>query len=574
MRMFEIPKERRDFVSKMQPKIISTLKTYSKDQFFKDLTAGLIVAIIALPLSIALAISSGVTPEKGLYTAIIAGFFISLLGGSRVQIGGPTGAFMVIVYGIVAEFGVAGLTIATIMAGIIMVLMGFLKLGAVIKYIPHPITTGFTSGIALVIFSSQIKDFLGLKIGEVPAAFIEKWAVYLKGIGTFDPMTLAVGGLALGIILLWPKVNRKIPGALIALIVTSALVKILNLDIATIGSKFGEISSALPKLTVPEFDLVYIQMLLPAAFTIAILGSIESLLSAVVSDGMIGGKHRSNMELVGQGVANIMSGLFGGIPATGAIARTVANVKNGGRTPVAGIVHSIALLLILVVFMPLAKMIPLTALAAILIVVAYNMSEWREFKSLLKSPKSDVLVLLITFFLTVLVDLVVAIEVGMVLAAFLFMKRMSEATQVNIEDFDASEEKDGVPVEVHRFDSVDLIKVYEINGPFFFGAADKFISALGELGEKTDILVIRMRHVPIMDATALHGFKRMIEICQRQKTKLIISGIQDQPYKVLEKAGLIDVIGEDHFFTSAVEAVDYANKSVKAHKSGIDSRVL
>lgn len=550
-------------MSKMQPKIVSTLKDYSWEQFTRDLTAGLIVAIIALPLSIALAISSGVTPEKGLYTAIVAGFFISLLGGSRVQIGGPTGAFMVIVYGIVAEFGVEGLTIATILAGLIMILMGLMKLGAAIKYIPHPITTGFTSGIALVIFSSQVKDFLGLKIGDVPAEFLGKWSLYFEGIETIDPLTLAIGVLALSIIIVWPKLNRKIPGALVALVVTAVLVKGLNLDVATIGTKFGEISSEVPKFNLPIITFEKIKLLLPAAFTIAILGSIESLLSAVVSDGMIGGKHRSNMELVAQGVANAMSGLFGGIPATGAIARTVANVKNGGRTPVAGIVHSISLLLILVLFMPLAKMIPLTSLAAILIVVAYNMSEWREFKSLLSSPKSDILVLLITFLITVLVDLVVAIEVGMVLAAFLFMKRMSDVAQVNIDTFDASEENDKLPVELQSYDSVGLVKVYEINGPFFFGAADKFLAALGELGDKTDVMIVRMRNVPVMDATALHGFKRMVDLCERNHTQLIVSGIKAQPLDVIRKAGLFEKIGADRFFENQDKALAYANQELK-----------
>lgn len=550
-------------MSKMQPKIVSTLKDYSREQFVKDLTAGLIVAIIALPLSIALAISSGVTPEKGLYTAIIAGFFISLLGGSRVQIGGPTGAFMVIVYGIVAEFGIEGLTLATIMAGLIMILMGLLKFGAAIKFIPHPITTGFTSGIALVIFSSQIKDFFGLDIGDVPAEFLDKWELYFHGFNTVDPLTLIIGLLALSIIIFWPKVNRKIPGALIALIITAALVKLLNLDVATIGTKFGEISSDLPKFNIPEITLEKIKLLLPPAFTIAILGSIESLLSAVVSDGMIGGKHRSNMELVAQGIANAMSGLFGGIPATGAIARTVANVKNGGRTPVAGIVHAISLLLILVLFMPLAKMIPLASLAAILIVVAYNMSEWREFKALLNSPKSDVAVLLITFFITVLIDLVVAIEVGMVLAAFLFMKRMSDVAQVNIETFDASEEDDALPMEVQKYDSVGRIKVYEINGPFFFGAADKFLTALGELGDHTDVMIVRMRNVPVMDATALHGFKHMIDLCKHSHTELIISGIKEQPFSVLKKAGLVEKIGPDRFFENPEKALEYAKIELK-----------
>lgn len=551
---------------------MSTLKTYNREQFFNDVTAGIIVAIIALPLSIALAIASGVTPEKGLYTAIVAGFIISLLGGSRVQIGGPTGAFMVIVYGVVVNYGIEGLTIATILAGLIMILMGIMKFGGVIKYIPYPITTGFTSGIALTIFSSQIKDFLGLSIENVPVEFLDKWKVYFEAFNTMSVQTTLIGILALAVILIWPRFNRKIPGALIALIATSVIVQIFDLNVATIGTKFGEISSKLPKFETPEFTIDKIKYLIEPAITIAILGSIESLLSAVVSDGMIGGKHRSNMELIAQGIANIMSGFFGGIPATGAIARTVANIKNGGRTPVAGLVHALTLLFILVVFMPLAKMVPLTSLAAVLIVVAYNMSEWREFKQLFKSPKSDILVLLLTFFITVLIDLVKAIEIGMVLSSFLFMKRMGEVTNVNVNELDASEEDDdGNRIyEENILNTFEGIKVYEINGPFFFGAADKFMGALNEIGDKTNILVLRMRNVPAMDATALNAFDRMIDICQHKKIKILISGINKQPYCVLKKAGLIDVIGHENFFETvreAVECAQYYSEGKKCLKS-------
>lgn len=553
-------------MSILRPKLLSTVKDYSKEQFFNDFIAGIIVAIIALPLSIALAISSGVTPEKGLYTAIVAGFLISLLGGSRVQIGGPTGAFMVIVYGIVVNFGIEGLTIATIMAGIIMILMGIMKFGGVIKYIPYPITTGFTSGIALVIFSSQIKDFFGLSVAEVPAEFLDKWKVYFEAFDTVSIPTMMVGFLALAIILLWPKVNKKVPGALIALLVTAFIVQMFDLEVATIGTKFGEISSDVPKLKVPVITLDKIKYLIEPAFTIAVLGSIESLLSAVVSDAMIGGKHRSNMELVAQGVANMASGLFGGIPATGAIARTIANIKNGGRTPIAGIVHSLTLLLILVIFMPLAKMIPLASLAAILMVVAYNMSEWREFKFLFKAPKSDIVILLITFFITVLVDLVKAIEIGMVLAAFLFMRRMGEVTNVNMDHLDASEEEEGMVYIDQTLKNVDNIQIYEINGPFFFGAVDKFLGALSGLGDKTDVLILRMRNVPAMDATALNAFFRMIDICQHKHIDILISGITEQPYSVLEKAGLIEILGEDHFFKTLIEAVDYANANLGDNK--------
>jgi len=563
--LFYLQKERFK-LSKLQPKLFTTLKSYSKEQFIKDVTAGIIVAILALPLSIALAIASGVSPEQGLHTAIIAGFLTSLLGGSRVLIGGPTGAFMVIVYGVVTEFGIEGLIIATFLAGIMMVLMGVLRLGNVIKFIPYPIITGFTSGIAVIIFSSQIKDFFGLKTGAVPAEFLEKWKVYFESFNTVSVPTLIIGIIALGIIILWPKVNKKIPGALVALIITSIIVKVFGMDVATIGTKFGELSSALPRMQVPNITLDKISLLIAPAFTIAVLGSIESLLASVVSDGMIGGKHRSNMELIAQGIANMGSALFGGIPATGAIARTVANIKNGGRTPVAGIVHAIVLLLIMVVFMPLAKMIPLSALAAILIIVAYNMSEWREFKELFKSPKSDVAVLLVTFFITVLIDLVKAIEIGMVLAAFLFMKRMADVSNVTVKDMDASEEQDGdsdfdFAEESRKIQAPEGIRIYEINGPFFFGAADKFMEATGELMSQTETLIIRMRNVPSMDATALHAFKRMMDTCKHKKISILISGINEQPMNVLQKSGAYEKIGEKHFFNKIEEAIQFASEN-------------
>lgn len=548
-------------MSKLQPKLISTMKDYNTAQFGRDVVSGIIVAIIALPLSIALAIASGVSPEKGLYTAIIAGFFISLLGGSRVQIGGPTGAFMVIVYGIVMKYGVTGLTIATIMAGVMMMLMGFMKMGSVIKFIPYPITTGFTSGIALVIFSSQIKDLLGLQTGDLPAEFIGKWEVYFQSLHTINTETALIGLLALTIIVLWPKVTQKVPGALIALLVTSALVKGLGLEVATIGSKFANLSSDLPRLNIPVFELNQVKELIAPAFTIAILGAIESLLSAVVADAMIGGKHRSNMELIAQGFANIMSGLFGGIPATGAIARTMANIRNGGRTPVAGIVHAATLLLILVMIMPLAKMIPLTALAAVLIYVAYNMSEWREFLILFKSPKSDVVVLLVTFFLTVLVDLVKAIEIGMILAAFLFMKRMSDVTHIDTHTFDISEEGDvDGTVELSALTPIsDEVQLYSINGPFFFGAVDKFLPVLNELGSKTKVIVLDMNRVPSIDATALHAIRKMFSICQHSHREVVFVGMQKQPLEAMRKAALKQMVSEKHYFEDLKSALKYAN---------------
>lgn len=543
------------------PKFFTTIKDYSKKQFMNDIIAGIIVAIVALPLSIALAISSGVSPEKGLHTAIIAGFLISFLGGSRVQIGGPTGAFMVIVFGIVAKYGLDGLIMATMMGGLMMVLMGVFRMGSVIKFIPHTITTGFTSGIAITIFSSQVKDFLGLQIKDVPAEFLPKWSAYFKAIDTVDLYTILIGLLALAIIVFWPKKKIKVPGTLIALIVTTLVVQLTGIEVMTIGGKFGELSSALPMPKLPAFSLEKIQYLIGPAFTIAILGAIESLLSAVVADGMIGGKHRSNTELIGQGIANMASGLFGGIPATGAIARTVTNINNGGRTPVAGMVHAITLLLIMVLFMPLAKMIPLSALAAILIVVAYNMSEWREFLQLLKSPKSDVAVLLITFFVTVLVDLVKAIEIGMVLASLLFMKRMADVTEVKELIRDTAEDDDSFTPSFDRELLKRLpqqIQVYEINGPMFFGAADKFLEVINEVSGNTKTLILRMRNVPAMDASAIHAIKRFMKVCKKYKIKLVISGLKQQPYDVLLKAGLIDEIGEHHVFPTFEEALIYA----------------
>lgn len=550
--------ERSVYMSVLKPKLFSTLKGYTRNDLMRDINAGIIVSIIALPLSIAIAIASGVSPEQGLFTAIIGGFFVSLLGGSRVQIGGPTGAFMALVYTIVTKYGYEGLVISTIMAGIIMILFGLLKFGSFIKFIPYPITTGFTSGIAVIIFTAQVKDFLGLEIDKAPAEFMEKWIVYSEHIHTLNPTAIGIGLLSILIIVLWPKMNKKVPGALVAVIVASLLVKFLNLDVQTIGSKFGNMSAQLPVPQVPDISFEKIYILMTPAISIAMLGAIESLLSAVVSDGMIGGKHRSNMELVGQGTANIASALFGGIPVTGAIARTAANVKNGGRTPIAGMVHSVCLLLIYVSLMPLAKMIPLSTLAAILMVVSYNMSEWREFKQLLTSPKSDVTVLLITFILTVFWDLIVAIEVGMVLASFLFMKRMSEVSNINISSFDMSEEPDDYVSALSDDYAAGDVTVYEINGPFFFGAADKFISALNEVGSDTKSLIIRMRNVPAMDATAVQAMRRMVSVCKSHHVNLFISEAQAQPKKVFQNSKLYNDIGKDHFYDSLEEALKKA----------------
>ena len=540
-------------MSIFNPKFFTTIKNYSLEQFYKDAIAGIIVAIIALPLSIALAIASGVSPEKGLHTAIIAGFVISFLGGSRVQIGGPTGAFMIIVFGVIAKYGIEGLIISTIMAGIIMIFMGVCGLGKMIKFIPYPITTGFTSGIALVIFSTQIKDFFGLSISEVPSEFIGKWEAYFANFGTINWTSTILGVASLLIIVFWPKINRTIPGSLIALIVITSIAYFLKLDVETIGSKYGELSSALPRPHIPALSFGMIKELIQPAFTIALLGAIESLLSAVVADGMIGGKHRSNTELIAQGIGNVASGLFGGIPATGAIARTAANVKNGGRTPVSGMVHAVVLLLIMLVFMPYAKLIPLSTLAAILIVVAYNMSHWRAFKELLSAPKSDIIVLVITFLLTVIVDLVVAIEVGMVLASLLFMKRMADVTNVNnvYKDIDEDNEEEHIVSSVSK----DTL-VYEINGPFFFGAADKFVDVIQEVQGPAKTLILKFTHVPAMDATAYHSLETLYKTCKVHNTDLILSGVQSQPYSVLEKAGFIDKIGEDKIFKDLDEALN------------------
>ncbi|MCX0412988.1 SulP family inorganic anion transporter [Clostridium perfringens] len=549
-----------------KPKLISLLDDkengFSKEQFFKDLIAGIIVAIIALPLSIALGISSGVSPEKGLITAIIAGFIISLLGGSRVQIGGPTGAFVVIVFGIIQNHGVDGLIIATFMAGIILVLFGLLRFGSLIKYIPYPITVGFTSGIAVTLFSTQVKDFLGLSMTKTPSEFIPKWEAYISHMNTTNLYTLAIGLLALIILIFWPKINKKIPGSLIALIVTTLVVFIFNLPVATIGSQFGKISSNIPMPHIPNLNLNTLKALIGPAFTIALLGGIESLLSAVVSDGMIGDKHNSNAELIAQGIANMGSSLFGGIPATGAIARTAANVKNGGITPISGIVHSITLLLIMLVFMPLAKFIPLTTLSAILIIVSYNMSEWRTFKAILKAPKSDIAILLTTFFLTVLFDLVIAIGIGMVVSMCLFMRRVATSIEVNeLNESDCSD-KSNIDTDMENLKVGENVLVYDIRGHLFFGAVDTFINTMKEINDDAKVLVLRMRHTKTLDVTGYKQIKNIALSCKSRNMTLIISELQEQPKKVMRLMGFIDTLGEDHFATNFDEALEKANSLI------------
>jgi sulfate permease, SulP family len=542
------------------PKLITTTRAYSLAQFRADATAGLIVGIVAIPLAIAFAIASGVSPDRGLVTAVVGGLLISVLGGSRVQIGGPTGAFVVIVYGVVQQHGVDGLLIATIMAGFLLVALGVARVGAVIKFIPFPVTVGFTSGIALIIFSSQVKDLLGLAMGDVPAEFVAKWAAYADAIGTVNPWTVTVAGLTLAILIGWPRVSRRVPGPFVALLAGTLLVALLDLPVETIGDRFGAIAAAIPAPALPEgISFERLRALSAPALTIALLGAIESLLSAVVADGMIGGRHRSNMELVAQGVANIVTPLFGGIPATGAIARTATNVRNGGRTPVAGIVHALTVLLVTLFFARWVAYIPLAVLAAILVIVAYHMSEWRTFRGELRSPGSDVLVLVATFLLTVLVDLTVAIQVGMVLAAFLFMRRMAEVTNVSIvtrEIQDRADEAD--PNASARRDVPDGVLVYEVNGPFFFGAADRFRDTLGQVGRQPKVMIVRMRNVPAMDSTGLRALTEVWEKNRVAGTLMLLSDVHAQPMMALAKSELLDRIGDENLFGNLDDALNRA----------------
>lgn len=548
-------------MNELKPKLFEVMKDYTKEQAIRDIISGIIVAIIALPLSIALAIASGVSPEQGLYTAIIAGFFISFFGGSRVQIGGPTAAFVVIIYGIVTDYGTDGLIVATILAGIILIIMGVCHFGALIKYIPYTITTGFTCGIAVTLFVGQIKDFLGLSMESVPSEFLPKVIAYVKHIGTINWTAALIGLFAIVIMLLWPKVTDKIPGSLVAIIITTAVVYFAKLPVNTIGSVYGELSSSFPAFHVPGISMKLVQQMLSPAFTIAILAGIESLLSAVVSDGMIGDTHKSNAELVGQGLGNIFSGLFGGIPATGAIARTAANVRNGGRTPIAGIVHCITLTIILLALMPLAALIPMTTLAAVLLIVAANMADWSSFFHLCKTaPKSDVIVLVTTFLLTVLFDLVIAIEIGVVLAALLFMKRMAETADVKAWKY--LEQPDVTPGEAEKLRDVSRsIRVFEITGPLFFAAADQLLQINSK--QYTKVIVIRMRSVPAIDASAMKSLRELAARAKKKNITLVFSHVNEQPMSVMKKDGFIQYIGEENFRSNIVEALDYAEELVK-----------
>ncbi len=551
-----------------EPKLLTVFKEgYSLNTFKDDCLAGIIVGIIALPLSIAFAIASGVKPEQGLITAIIGGFIISAFSGSRVQIGGPTGAFIVIISGIVAQYGYEGLCIATVMAGIMLILLGFARMGDVIKFIPYPVTVGFTSGIALIIFSSQIQDFFGLQLKDVPSQFLNKWITYFSHVNSFDPRSVIIGAITILIVIYWKKVSDRLPGTLIAILASTALVHLLNWPIDTIGTRFGSVPNSFPAPRIPNINLEIIIAMSKPALTIAILAGVESLLSAVVADGMTGRRHRSNAELIAQGIANIASPIFGGIPATGAIARTAANIKNGAQTPIAGMAHAVVILIIFLFLGQWAALIPMATLAGILIVVAYNMSEWHLFVKLFRGPKSDILILLSTFFLTVLVDLTVAIEVGMVLAAFLFMRRMVDVTQVNyLNESLTSEDNPLDPGAISKKDIPIGVEVFEINGPFFFGAADKFRDTLSLLKHQPQALILRMRHVEVLDATGMSALEDLIDKSRKSGMHVLICGVHAQPLTTLKNAGIIEKLGEDHFFSDIKKCLNYAGTLVASQK--------
>lgn len=551
-----------------RPKLWSAMRHYSPAKFQADLTAGVVVGIVALPLAIAFAIASGVSPTVGLMTAIIGGFMVSAFGGNSVQIGGPTGAFIVIVYGIISRFGPEGLAMATLMAGMILVLMGLFKLGTVIKFIPYPIVIGFTAGIALTIFSTQINDFLGLGLKDVPSEFIPKWGMYLSNLGATHWPSLAVGLATLAVIILTPKISKRLPGALVAIILVSAAVYVMGLygcadGIATIGTRFGELKACMPKLQTFTLDMETINMLLPSAFTIAMLGAIESLLSATVADGVTGSHTNTNTELIGQGLANIAVPFIGGIPVTGAIARTMTNITNGGRTPVAGIIHTIVLLLIFIFLMPMICLVPMACLAAVLMVVAYNMSGWRTIAGLLKAPKSDVSVLIVTFLLTVVLDLTIAIEIGLLLAVVLFLRRVMENTQIRVysEQLDVAEGTDLDATHHEVLDVLPGVEVYEIDGPFFFGVATKFDELMRSTpGEKPSVRIIRMRKVPFIDSTAIHNLEILINSSQDSGIHVVLSGVRDNVRETLVKAGIDRLVGDDHICSHISQAVVMANR--------------
>ena len=553
----------------IQTNLFSCLKTYDKKTFMSDLMAGIIVGIVALPLAIAFGIASGVTPEKGIITAIVAGLVISLFGGSKVQIGGPTGAFIIIIYGIIQKYGFEGLTIATLMAGFFLVLFGLLRLGTIIKYIPYPIVVGFTSGIAVTIFTTQIKDLFGLTLPSNPSDFIEKWGVYLQNFNTIDPWCALIGVASVVVIAVTPRFSKKIPGSLIAIILMTIVALLLKnfagvLSIETIGDRFS-ISNELPAAQVPDMNWETIKSLVSPAITIAILGAIESLLSATVADGVIGDHHDSNTELVAQGLANIASPLFGGIPATGAIARTMTNINNGGKTPVAGIIHAVVLLLIFLFLMPLAKYIPMACLAGVLVVVSYGMCGWRSFLELMKNPKSDVTVLLITFFLTIIFDLTIAIEVGLIIACLLFMKRMSETTDVKAitEEIDLNQDAEFSTGNLDHLIIPQGVEVYEINGPYFFGAGNKFEEIMASFGDRPKVRIIRMRKVPFVDSTGIHNLTNLCEMSKKEGIQIVLSGVREKVNGQLEHAGFYHLIGEENICSHINLALKRANEIIE-----------
>lgn len=554
-----------------KPRLLQCLKNYNRKTFVADLMAGIIVGIVALPLAIAFGIASGVTPEKGIITAIVAGFVISALGGSKVQIGGPTGAFIIIIYGIIQQYGMEGLTIATLMAGVFLILFGFLHLGTIIKFIPYPIVVGFTSGIAVTIFTTQVKDLFGLNITSVPSDFIEKWICYFNNFSTVDLWSSVIGIVSVVIIMLTPKVSKKIPGSLVAIIVMTVAALLLKQfagveSIETIGDRFA-ISNSLPEATVPALSWETIKNLVSPAITIAILGAIESLLSAAVADGVIGDHHNSNTELIAQGVANLASPIFGGIPATGAIARTMTNINNGGRTPIAGIMHAVVLLLIFLFLMPLAKYIPMACLAGVLVVVSYGMSGWRSFLALMKNPKSDVTVLLITFFLTIIFDLTIAIEVGLIIACLLFMRRMSETTDVHIISNEINPDDEDSDMHLGNIEHLTIpkgVEVYEINGPYFFGAGNRFEEIMATLGDRPQVRIIRMRKVPFVDSTGIHNLTNLCEMSQKEGIQIVLSGVTEKVHSQLDKAGFYDIVGQDNICSHIDIALDRAKEIINA----------
>ncbi|MCI7314033.1 MAG: sulfate permease [Prevotella sp.] len=554
-----------------KPRLLQCLKNYNRKTFVADLMAGIIVGIVALPLAIAFGIASGVTPEKGIITAIVAGFVISALGGSKVQIGGPTGAFIIIIYGIIQQYGMEGLTIATLMAGVFLILFGLLHLGTIIKFIPYPIVVGFTSGIAVTIFTTQVKDLFGLNITSVPSDFIEKWICYFNNFSTVDLWSSVIGIVSVVIIMLTPKVSKKIPGSLVAIIVMTVAALLLKQfagveSIETIGDRFA-ISNSLPEATVPALSWETIKNLVSPAITIAILGAIESLLSAAVADGVIGDHHNSNTELIAQGVANLASPIFGGIPATGAIARTMTNINNGGRTPIAGIMHAVVLLLIFLFLMPLAKYIPMACLAGVLVVVSYGMSGWRSFLALMKNPKSDVTVLLITFFLTIIFDLTIAIEVGLIIACLLFMRRMSETTDVHIISNEINPDDEDSDMHLGNIEHLTIpkgVEVYEINGPYFFGAGNRFEEIMATLGDRPQVRIIRMRKVPFVDSTGIHNLTNLCEMSKKEGIQIVLSGVTEKVHSQLDKAGFYDIVGQDNICSHIDIALDRAKEIINA----------